>query len=94
MDEKPRIVRLKPRSSSKSAILIALGVAVGVQVALCAVLVAIHYQEWWLPSIQKGEIVMEFVAPSDEVLEEVNEVSPVPVDPAVAPPTEIGRAHV
>ena len=30
---------------------------------------------------------MEFVAPSDEVLEEVNEVSPVPVDPAVAPPT-------
>ncbi len=53
MDEKPRIVRLKPRSSSKSAILIALGVAVGVQVALCAVLVAIHYQEWWLPSIQK-----------------------------------------
>ena len=46
MDEKPRIVRLKPRSSSKSAILIALGVAVGVQVALCAVLVDIHYQEW------------------------------------------------
>ena len=87
MDENPRIVRLKPRSSSKSAILIALGVAVGVQVALCAVLVAIHYQEWWLPSIQKGEIVMEFVAPSDKVLEEVNEVSPVPVDPAVAPPT-------
>ena len=87
MEEKPRIGRLKPRSSSKSAILIALGVAVGVQVALCAVLVAIHYQEWWLPSIQKGEIVMEFVAPSDEVLEEVNEVSPVPVDPAVAPPT-------
>lgn len=87
MDEKPGIVRLRPRSSSKSAMLIALGVAAGVQVALCAVLVAIHFQELWLPSVQNGEVEMEFVAPAEEVLKELEEVQPVPVDPAVAPPT-------
>ncbi len=87
MDEKPGIVRFTPRSTSKSAMLMAVGVAVGVQVALCAVLVAIHFQELWLPSIQSGEVEMEFVAPSEEILQELEEVRPVPVDPAVAPPT-------
>lgn len=87
MDEKPRIVRFKPRSSSKHAMLIALGAALGVQVALCAVLVAIHYQELWLPSIQRGEVEMEFVAPSEKVLEELTEIRPIPVEPVAAPPT-------
>lgn len=87
MDEKPGIVRFRPRSSSKSAMLIALGVAAGIQVALCAVLVAIHFQELWLPSVQNGEVEMEFVAPSEEVLKELEEAQPVTVDPAVAPPT-------
>lgn len=87
MDEKPRIVRFRPRSASKSAMMIALGAALGVQVALCAVLIAIHYQELWLPSIQNGEVEMELVPPSEELLEELAEVRSVPVDPAVAPPT-------
>lgn len=30
---------------------------------------------------------MEFVAPSQEILQELEEVRPVPVDPAAAPPT-------
>ncbi len=42
MDEKPGIVRFTPRSTSKSAMLIAVAVAVGVQVALCAVLVELQ----------------------------------------------------
>lgn len=87
MDEKPGIVRFTPRSTSKSAMLIAVGVALCVQVALCAVLVAIHFQELWLPSVQSGEVEMEFVAPSEEILQELEEVRPVPVDPAAAPPT-------
>lgn len=87
MDEKPGIVRFRPRSPSKSAMLIALGVAVGVQVALCAVLVAIHFQELWLPSVQNGEMEMEFVAPSEENVQKLEEVTPVSVNPAVAPPT-------
>ena len=70
MDEKPGIVRFTPRSTSKSAMLIAVAVAVGVQVALCAVLVAIHFQELWLPAVQNGEVEMEFVPPSEEVLQE------------------------
>ena len=69
MDEKPGIVRFTPRSTSKSAMLIAVAVAVGVQVALCAVLVAIHFQELWLPAVQNGEVEMEFVPPSEEVLQ-------------------------
>ena len=87
MDEEPGIVRFTPRSTSKSAMLIAVGVALCVQVALCAVLVAIHFQELWLPSVQSGEVEMEFVAPSEEILQELEEVRSVPVDPAAAPPT-------
>lgn len=87
MDEKPGIVRITPRSTSKSAILIAVGVAVGVQVALCAVLVAIHFQELWLPASQNRVVEMEFVAPSEEILEELAEVKPAPVEPVAAPPT-------
>ena len=87
MDEKPGIVRFTPRSTSKSAMLIAVAVAVGVQVALCAVLVAIHFQELWLPAVQNGEVEMEFVPPSEEVLQELAEVQPVPVEPVAAPST-------
>ena len=87
MDEKPGIVRFTPRSTSKSAMLIAVAVAVGVQVALCAVLVAIHFQELWLPAVQNGEVEMEFVRPSEEVLQELAEVQPVPVEPVAAPST-------
>ncbi len=87
MDEKPGIVRFSPRSSSKSAMLIAVAVAVGVQVALCAVLVAIHFQDMWEPSIQNGEVEMEFVPPSEEVLLEPEEVQSVSVNPVMAPST-------
>lgn len=87
MDEKPGIVRFTPRSTSKSAILIAVAVAVGVQVALCAVLVAIHFQELWLPAVQNGEVEMEFMPLSEEVLQEPEEVQPVSVEPVAAPST-------
>lgn len=87
MDEKPGIVRFTPRSTSKSAILIAVAVALGVQVALCAVLVAIHFQDLWLPAAQNGLVEMEFVPPSEEVFQEPEEVQPVFVEPVAAPST-------
>ena len=67
MDEKPGIVKFTPHSTSRSAMLIAVAVTVGVQVALCAVLVAIHLQDMWFPSVQGGEVEMTFVSPSEEV---------------------------
>lgn len=67
MDEKHRIVRIKPRATSKSAMFIAVVVALGLQVALCAVLIAIHYQEVWLPQVQNGVFEMELVAPTEEL---------------------------
>lgn len=87
MDEKPRMMRSRPHSMSKPALLIGLGVAIGVQVALCAVLVAIHYHDLWFPVSSNGEVEMEFVAPSEELLEELSEEKPDPMVPAVAPPT-------
>ena len=67
MDEKPGIVKFTPHSTSRSAMLIAVAVTVGVQVALCAVLVAIHLQDMWFPSVQGGDVEMTFVSPSEEV---------------------------
>lgn len=87
MDEKPGIVRFTPRSTSKSAMLMAVAAAVGVQAALCAVLVAIHFQELWFPAERNGGVEMEFVAPSEDVVEELEEVRPVPVEPVAAPST-------
>lgn len=87
MDEKPGIVKFTPHSTSRSAILIAMAVAVGVQVALCAVLVAIHLQDMWFPSVQGGEVEMTFVSPSKEAPQEKEEVQPVSVVPVAAPST-------
>ena len=79
MDEKPGIVKFTPHSTSRSAMLIAVAVTVGVQVALCAVLVAIHLQDMWFPSVQGGEVEMTFVSPSEEVSQEMEEVQPTSV---------------
>ena len=79
MDEKPGLVKLTPHSTSRSAMLIAVAVTVGVQVALCAVLVAIHLQDKWFPSVQGGEVEMTFVSPSEEVSQEMEEVQPTSV---------------
>ena len=87
MDEKPGIVKFTPHSTSRSAMLIAVAVTVGVQVALCAVLVAIHLQDMWFPSVQGGEVEMTFVSPSEEVSQEMEEVQPTSVVPVAAPST-------
>ena len=87
MDEKPGIVKFTPPSTSRSALLIAVAVTVGVQVALCAVLVAIHLPDMWFPSVQGGEVEMTFVAPSEEVSQEMEEVQPTSVVPVAAPST-------
>ncbi len=55
MDEKPGIVKFTPHSTSRSAMLIAVAVTVGVQVALCAVLVAIHLQDMGFPPSRVGK---------------------------------------
>ena len=89
MDEKLGIVKFTPHSTSRSAMLIAVAVTVGVQVALCAVLVAIHLQDMWFPSVQGGDVEMTFVSPSEEVsleTEEVQTVSVVPVATSVSAP--------
>ncbi len=88
MDEKPGIVRFSPRPSAKSPMMIAVAVALAVQVALCSVLVAIHFQELWTPQIQNGVMDMEMVQPA--VLDAPPEEKPsesVPVNPVVPPPT-------
>lgn len=87
MDEKPGIVKFTPHSTSRSAMLIAVAVTVGVQVALCAVLVAIHLQDMWFPSVQGGEVEMTFVSLSEEVSQEMEEVQPTSVVPVAAPST-------
>ena len=87
MDEKLGIVKFTPHSTSRSAMLIAVAVTVGVQVALCAVLVAIHLQDMWFPSVQGGDVEMTFVSPSEEVSLETEEVQTVSVVPVAAPST-------
>lgn len=56
--------------------LIALAVALGVQMALCAVLVAIHFQELWLPAVLHGEMEMQMVPPEKDLLEQEEEPPP------------------